>query len=249
MKTRPIAAAMSAVFVVAAGGACGGEPQAAKEQPTQTVSATDSGAPRFTNPAKVTNPYLPLSKTQSLEYRGTNDGARIRAVKTRLDRTQPFTVKGQRVEAAIVEDRGFEDGELHEIALDFYAQADDGTVYYLGEDVNYYKKGRVVGHEGAFRYGRDTDVLGVAMPAAPEPGAEFKFEDVPKVGSEQNRVAKMGGRASFGGTDYTDVLAVEGLVLPDREKEVKYFARGVGLVRETGPKSDVRRVSAGKVGA
>lgn len=58
--------------------------------------------------------------------------------------------------------------------------------------------------------------------------------------------AKAGGEASIGGTNYTDVLAIEGLVLPDRENEVKYFARDVGVLRETGPKSDVRRVSAGK---
>ena len=44
---------------------------------------------------------------------------------------------GEAVEAAIVQDRGYHNGKLHEIALDYYAQADDGTVYYLGEDVNY----------------------------------------------------------------------------------------------------------------
>ena len=243
MRTGPMAAGLT-VLAVATGAACGGDPQAA-QRPPPTASAIGDQAPRFTSPTNITNPYLPISKTQRVEFRGTNDGAKVRAVKTRLDRTQPFTIGRQRVEAAIVEDRGFQDGELHEIALDFYAQADDGTVYYLGEDVNYYKKGKVIGHEGAFRYGRDTEVLGVAMPAEPKPGAEFKFENVPKVGSEQNRVAKLGGEASIEGTNYTEVLAVEGLVLPDREKEVKYFARGVGLLRETGPGSDVRRVSAG----
>jgi len=69
----------------------------------------------------------------------------VRATRTLLARKEPFTVAGQKVEAAVVEDRSLEEGELHEIALDYYAQADDGTVYYLGEDVDYYEDGRVIG--------------------------------------------------------------------------------------------------------
>ena len=85
------------------------------------------------------------------------DGKRVRADKRLLGRTEGFEVGGRRIEAAIVQDRSFHNGTLHEIALDFYAQADDGTVYYLGEDVDYYdKRGHVTGHHGSFRYGEDT---------------------------------------------------------------------------------------------
>ena len=141
-----------------------------------------------------------------------------------------------------MEDRAYEDGELHEIALDYYAQADDGTVYYMGEDVDNYENGKVANHDGAFRYGEDTEALGVAMPANPTPGDEFSFEDVPDVGSERNTVKSVGEPETFGGTTYDDALAVDGYVLPDEEEETKYYARDIGLIREVGPESDVQRV-------
>ena len=65
----------------------------------------------------------------------------------------------------IVEDRAFADGELVERTLDYYAQADDGTVYYLGEHVSNIENGKVVDHHGTWLFGKDTDVPGVAMPA------------------------------------------------------------------------------------
>ena len=34
-------------------------------------------------------------------------------------------------------------GRIQEVALDFYAQADDGSVWYFGEDVYNYEKGAV----------------------------------------------------------------------------------------------------------
>lgn len=233
-----------AVPVTALG--CGSESETTASNASATPDA--SGTPSFSGPTNITNPYLPLSETPRVELRGTDDGAQIRTVRTLLDETEPFTVGGQDIEAAVVEDRAFKEGQLHEVAHDFYAQADDGTVYYLGEDVDYYEKGKVVGHEGQFRYGEDTDVLGVAMPADPKPGDEFSFEDIPDVGSERNRVATVGDQATIGGTSYDDVVAIEGRVLPDKEDEVKYYARDVGLIRETegpdpaDPESDVELV-------
>ena len=43
----------------------------------------------------------------------------------------------------------FLDGRLTETAIDLYAQADDGSVWYLGEDVyDYDPAGRIVTSEG-----------------------------------------------------------------------------------------------------
>ena len=39
-----------------------------------------------------------------------------------------------------MEDRAYVDGQLEEIALGYFGQADDGAVYYFGEDVNIYSK-------------------------------------------------------------------------------------------------------------
>lgn len=109
-------------------------------------------------------------------------------MRRRLDRTELFTVAGARVDALVIEDRSFEDGRLVERTLDSFAQADDGTVHHLGEDVDDIEDGRVVGHGGAWRVGRDTRAPGVAMPARPEVGDTWRFEDVPGVTVEDDTV-------------------------------------------------------------
>jgi len=161
-------------------------------------------------------------------------------VLTRLDRTRRFTVAGRQVDAAVFEDKAFEDGKHVETALDYYAQADDGTVYYLGEDVDVYERGRVVGHPGAFRYGRDTSTLGIAMPARPRRGQRFTFERIPGRGSERNRVVSTSACVRTPAGVFRRALRIAGYLLPEREHETKYYARGVGLVAEFGGGGGVR---------
>ena len=43
---------------------------------------------------------------------------------------------GQWVEARVSQYMAYIDGRIEEVALDLYAQADDGSVWYLGEDVS-----------------------------------------------------------------------------------------------------------------
>jgi hypothetical protein len=172
-----------------------------------------------------------------------DDGKPARSVRRLLPITHIFTIAGQRVQAAIVEDRSYEGGRLREVALDHYAQADDGTVYYLGEDVDYYEHGRVVSHEGAFRYGRDTKALGVAMPARPLPGQRFAIEDIPGQGSEHNMVKRRLARVAVPAGIYRDAVQIDGWVLPDREHEVKLYGRGVGLLMERGPGANKQLVA------
>ncbi|MEA2347694.1 MAG: hypothetical protein QOG62_1481 [Thermoleophilaceae bacterium] len=214
-------------LTVGAGG-CGG---GATTPPAEAL-------PVFSDPTNITNPWLPISQMKTSVFEGTEDGDQVRNVKKLLTRTESFTVGGQAVEAAVVEDRAYVNGELHEVADDFYAQADDGTVHYMGEDVDYYENGKVTGHEGAFRYGDQTQHLGVAMPADPKAGDEFSIEDVPGVGNERNTVAEIQPHARVGGRGYSNVLAIDGHVEPDNEDEVKYYVRGIGTIRESGPKSD-----------
>ncbi|MFL5821749.1 MAG: hypothetical protein ACJ76S_13790 [Solirubrobacteraceae bacterium] len=197
---------------------------------------------RFSHPTRITNPWLPLSIRRCSELRGVDDGKLARSVRRLLPITHSFTINGQRVQAAIVEDRSYEAGKLHEVALDHYAQADDGTVYYLGEDVNYYQHGQVVSHEGAFRYGRETKALGVAMPARPVPGQRFAIENIPGQGSESNLVKRTVSRVGVPAGDYSHAIQIDGWVLPDREREVKLYARGVGLLQERSPAANKQLV-------
>jgi hypothetical protein len=121
--------------------------------------------PRFSHPWGITNPYLPLAslKQDILE--------RIERT-IRPERRRTFQIYHQTVEALTVEDREFKHGQLTEVAFDYVAQADDGTVHYLGEDVDEYHK--VVSHSGAWLFGKDTPRMGVLMLAHPQVGDKFR---------------------------------------------------------------------------
>jgi hypothetical protein len=160
------------------------------------------------------------------------DRERVRVVRRVLDRTERFEVGGQPVDAAVIEDREWVGGELAERTLDYFAQADDGTVHYLGEDVNEYEDGRVVGHEGSWRYGRDTDRLGVAMPAHPRVGSRWLFEAVPGISTERISVVGRLRRVRVRGRTYRRVLRVRERIQPENATEHKLYARGTGLIRE-----------------
>jgi hypothetical protein len=99
----------------------------------------------FSNPTAVTNAYLPYAQFKQDVLVGTEGGKPARVVRTRMPGTKRFMVRGKPVEAIIVADSGWLGGELEEVALDYYAQSDQGDVYYFGEDVDNYEHGKVSG--------------------------------------------------------------------------------------------------------
>lgn len=191
----------------------------------------EKALPRFTHPREITNPYLPLAdlKRDILE---SKSGRIERAAKPELRKT--FQIGGQTVEALVVVDREFEDGKLAEVALDYFAQADDGAVYYLGEDVDEYQNGKVVGHSGAWLFGRDTQRLGLLMPGRPRVGDQFRSEDAPKISWEEDEAISVSETVTVPLGSYRGCVKIKEK-LSDGTVEFKYYAPGVGCVKEEEP--------------
>ena len=189
----------------------------------------------FSDPRTIDNPYLPLSKFTRCELRGVHDGTRERNVVKRLRRSRVFVVNGQRVPTVVMDDRAFEDGRLVEKTFDYFAQADDGTVHYFGEHVDNIEHGRVVDHHGSWLYGRDTHVLGVAMPPSPALGMQWRLEDVPRITTESDRVEEVGMRARAAGRLHHGVIRVQEFTQPEGDVEYKLYAPGVGVITEYEP--------------
>jgi hypothetical protein len=242
-RKRKLLVIGSAVTALAAAGA-GTAIAVSGDDAGEAQAARAAAGPGFSRPTTIDNRYLPLTATRRCELRGTaDDGTRERTVTTVLDRTRRFTVDGQRVDAAIIRDDAYEDGKLVERTRDYYAQGDDRTVYYLGEQVSNIRRGKVVNHSGSWLYGRDTDVLGVAMPAEPKVGDQYRFEDVPGVTTESNRVEEAGLRARVNGRLLTDIIRIQEFIQPEGEVEHKLYAPGVGLVVEYPPDGRTALVS------
>lgn len=197
------------------------------------VTASDNPpAPTFSHPWEISNPRLPLASLKQDILQDAN-GRVERTARPDVHRT--FQIGGQTVEALTVEDREFNAaGELTEATLDYFAQDDDGNVYYLGEDVDEYNHGKISGHSGAWLFGRDTQRLGLLMPAHPKIGDRFRAEDVPKITREEDEVVSISETVTVpAGTFHNCVKIKE--ISSDGDTEYKLYALGVGCVKEVEP--------------
>ena len=78
----------------------------------------------------------------------TLEGRDTRLVITVLDET----VRVDKIDTRVVEERETAKGELIEVSRNFFAiSTRTNAVFYFGEDVDMYKGGKVVSHDGAWR--------------------------------------------------------------------------------------------------
>src|SRR4029453_10994192 len=90
--------------------------------------------PTFSNPTRVTNPLFPIG-TPHAAILGRGDGAPLKIETTLLPQTKTVQWNGRQVQALQSQFCAYLKGRITEVAVDLYAQADDGSVWYLGEDV------------------------------------------------------------------------------------------------------------------
>jgi hypothetical protein len=185
--------------------------------------------PTFSHPREITNVYLPLGSLKQDILQNENERIERTA---RPDLHKTFQVGGQTVEALTVEDREFDSaGNLTEATRDYFAQDDNGNVYYLGEDVDEYKDGRITGHSGAWLFGKDTQTPGLLMPAHPKVGDKFKSEDAPPITSEADEVVSLSETASVPAGTFANCLKIKERA-SDGVTEYKLYTPGIGCVEE-----------------
>ena len=121
---------------------------------------------------KVDNKYFPLKPGTTFVYRGkTEDATEGDTVAVTSD-----TRNIMGVECVVVDDRVTEDGELTEKTYDWYAQDNEGNVWYFGEDSKEYENGKVKSTEGSWEAGKDGAEPGIIMPANPNVGETYRQE-------------------------------------------------------------------------
>jgi hypothetical protein len=138
----------------------------------------DLTMPTFSDPTSVTNPLFPVSLQESVLMLGHVDGKPFRTEVTLLPETRIIEWEGQRVETLVSQYSAFLGGRIEEIAYDYYAQADDGSVWYFGEDVFDFRDGAIVVTEGTWLAGRDGPAA-MIMPGDPQVGDVYRTENAP----------------------------------------------------------------------
>jgi hypothetical protein len=139
---------------------------------------------------------------------------------------------GRRVAVRVAQYMAYEDGRLDEVALDRYAQADDGSVWYLGEDVFDYRNGTVAMTEGTWLAGREGPPA-MIMPGHPKVGDVFRTENAAPVVFEEVRIATAGKTVAGPVGPVKDAIVARELH-SDGTHEDKVFAPGYGEFRTAG---------------
>ncbi|HLM65224.1 MAG TPA: hypothetical protein VK306_13060 [Acidimicrobiales bacterium] len=138
----------------------------------------DLGEPSFSDPTTIDNPLFPITDLHSALLLGNDGGHPLRIETVLLPESKVIEVDGQRVETRTSQFVAYLDGRIHEVALDWYAQDDDGAVWYFGEDVANYEEGVVADTEGSWVAGEDGPP-GMIMPAHPRVGDAYRTENIP----------------------------------------------------------------------
>jgi hypothetical protein len=158
------------------------------------------------------------------------EGGDTRLAITVLDKTR----KVDGVMTRAVEEREWKNGELYEVSTNYYAICEKTKdAFYFGEDVDYYEKGKVVKHDGAWLAGVNGSRAGLIMPGTPKVGMRYYQEVAPGVAMDRAEIVSLNETCKTrGGTFQRCMKVKEGTALDPKEFEYKYHAPGVGLVRD-----------------
>lgn len=186
----------------------------------------DLETPVFSDPTAIDNPLFPIAELTQVVQLGEEAGETLRTEATLLSDTKTIAYDGQQVETLVQQYVAYLDGRILEVALDFYAQADDGAVWYLGENVFNYEDGVVVDTEGTWLAGRDGPA-GMIMPADPQVGDAYRPENIPGFVFEETTVQEVGVTVDGPRGPVDGAIVVEEILM-DGSREEKVYAPGYG---------------------
>jgi len=209
-----------------------------KTKKTSTSSSTRKKADTFQDffdlenrelVSKGRSKYFILEPGYQLVLEGPEGRHKVQLAVTVL----PETKKIGNIVTRVVEERETVDGELKEISRNFLAMCKHtGSVFYFGEEVDIYKDGKVVGHEGAWIHGRDGARAGMMMPGDPVLGASYYQEVAPEKAMDRGTIVDVNATLETPAGKFTRCVKVREENPLDKEHEFKIHAPGVGLIQD-----------------
>lgn len=236
--SRLIVRLAASVLAIAASACAGNGPNPAGTPPPSTpppvTNDADFDPANFSDPTEVTNPYFPLVPGTRFTWKGhaLDEGERI-------SRMIEFTVTDMTkvidgVETVVAWDRDFTDGVLEEVELTFFAQDDDGTVWYFGEYPEEYDGKKIV-KSPVWLGGLHEARTGITMQAVPRldtPSYAEGWGGTDVDWTDRGKVDQLGVEDCVPVDCYSDVVVIDEFN-PDEpgKHQLKYYAPGVGGIR------------------
>jgi hypothetical protein len=226
--------AVALAFVSAALVACSSDSGTASRPEPDLPSSTGTKIDPSDFVLPVDNPYFPLEPGTTYRYEGIKEGRR--AVDVFFVSNDTKTILG--VANTVVVDKLYVDGELEEIAHDWYSQDRQGNVWYFGETIKEFDhNGNRIPAKGAWQAGVDGARPGIVMPAQPEVGDVFRPEYYRGNAEDRYRILDLTAKVTVPYGSFSDVLVIsEQTRLEPGVLGLKFHALGIGQIKESVPK-------------
>lgn len=185
---------------------------------------------KFTKSTHISNPYFPVTAGKKYIYEGETADGMERIVEGRLNTTK--TILG--ITCIVVNFKAYLDGTLIEEAYDWYAQDNEGNVWYFGEAVdNYDSTGALENHKGSWEAGVDGAQPGTIMPAYPQAGMAYREEYYFNHAEDEAKILETGLTVTIPFGTFTNCIKTKNFTALEPDlNENKYYAPGLGLVKE-----------------
>ncbi|MFA5779450.1 MAG: hypothetical protein WC947_04885 [Elusimicrobiota bacterium] len=180
--------------------------------------------------SKGSNTFFILEPGFQSVLEGKEEGKDVKLIITVLDETK----KIGDIETRVVEEKESKNGELVEVSRNFFAiSKKTNNVYYFGEDVDIYSKGKIVSHDGAWLSGTNGAKFGLIMPGSILLGARYYQEVAPAVAMDRAEIISMTETMETPAGVFKNCLKTEeGSALNEREIAYKFYTPGIGLIKD-----------------
>ncbi|KPJ60870.1 MAG: hypothetical protein AMJ46_03975 [Latescibacteria bacterium DG_63] len=138
------------------------------------------------------------------------------------------------VETRAVEEREVVNGKVVEISKNFYAICTRAnSIFYFGEEVDIFKDGRLVSQSSEWRADAEGASVGLMMPGIVLLGARYYQEIAPGVAMDRAEILSDRETVETPAGTFEKCLKIEETTpLEPTDKDYKYYAPGIGLIRD-----------------
>lgn len=175
------------------------------------------------------NTYFILEPGYQLALEGIERNDTTHLVITVLNETK----KIGGVETRIVEENESVNGNTVEISRNFFAFCKQtSSIYYFGEEVDIYKNGKVVSHDGAWT-AEGNNKAGIALPGLILLGSRYYQEIAPGIAMDRAEIISINEIMESPAGKFSNVLRTEETTLLEpKDISYKLYAPGIGLIQD-----------------
>lgn len=203
---------------------------AASEVQAQTPAFDTSN---FSNPLEINNKYFPLKPGTTMIYEGKSEDESTRDEFVVTNDTKEI----MGITTRVVHDDAYVNEEHEETTNDWFAQDDQGNVWYMGEyTTDLSNKGS---HEGSWEAGVKGAKAGIVMEADPKVDDTYNQEFLKGVAEDKGTILSLDEKTTVPYGTFSNVIKTKDFspLEPDIV-ENKYYAQNIGEIKALSVKGE-----------